>query len=96
MHTSDELAVIICTRDRPAMLRRCLASVTASTPPETDVLVVDSASVTSETREVAEAAGVRVVRSEIPGLSIARNLGLVSTGRSLVVFTDDETGSLLM
>lgn len=90
MRSPDELAVVVCTRDRAAMLRECLASIAAATPSETEVVVVDSASKGPATREVVEAAGVRYMRSEIPGLSIARNIGLVATTRPYVVYTDDD------
>ena len=54
------------------------------------ILVVDSASTTDETRLVAVAAGVDYVRSDIKGLSIARNLALATSRRSIVVYTDDD------
>ena len=59
-------------------------------PPGVDLLVVDSGSTSSATRDAAINAGVRYVRSDIPGLSIARNAGLAATDRELVVFTDDD------
>lgn len=86
----SDLAVIVCTRNRPEMLTRSLESLAEHLPPEVDVLVVDSASDTDETREVAHAAGVGYVRADVPGLSIARNIGLLSTERSIVLFTDDD------
>jgi glycosyltransferase involved in cell wall biosynthesis len=72
------------------MLRTALASFTANTPSGVQILVVDSASTTDETRLVAEAAGVDYVRSDIKGLSIARNLGLQTSRRSILVYTDDD------
>jgi glycosyltransferase involved in cell wall biosynthesis len=57
---------------------------------DAEIIVVDSASETAATREVAASAGVRYIRSDIPGLSIARNVGLAGTHRSIVVFTDDD------
>lgn len=90
MPTLSDLTVIVCTRNRPDKLTVALASIRAACPAEVDILVVDSASVTAETREVARDAGCRYVRSDIKGLSIARNLGLRSTDRSLVVYIDDD------
>jgi glycosyltransferase involved in cell wall biosynthesis len=83
------LTVVICTRDRPTMLARLLASVREHAP-DLDVLVVDSASVTAETRTVAAEAGYRCIRLERPGLSIARNAGLHTVGSDIVAFTDDD------
>lgn len=85
-----ELTVIVCTRNRAEMLASALASITAAVPAGVEVLVVDSASSTSETREAAVAAGVGYVRSDIRGLSIARDLGLRTSERPLVLFTDDD------
>jgi glycosyltransferase involved in cell wall biosynthesis len=82
--------VIICTRDRPQMLTAALASLLAAVPAECEVLVVDSASKGPETRRAALDAGVRYVRSDVPGLSIARNLGLTTATRPIAVFSDDD------
>lgn len=87
---TGELTVIVCTRNRPEMLRSALASMAPSAESALDVLVVDSASDGPATRGVAREFGVRYVRAERPGLSIARNLGLASTGRPYVIFTDDD------
>lgn len=72
------------------MLREALATVTRYTPDDTSVLVIDSASTTHDTREAALAAGVEVVRTDVKGLSIARNVGLEATDREIVLYTDDD------
>ncbi|MBT2498951.1 glycosyltransferase family 2 protein [Agromyces sp. ISL-38] len=90
MQTPHDLAVIVCTRNRATMLAAALRSITQAVPAGVEVLVVDSASDTWETRDVAEAAGAGYVRSEIRGLSIARDLGLRTSTRPLVLFTDDD------
>lgn len=83
-------SVVVCTRDRPERLATCLAAVTAVLRPGDELVVVDSASQTSRSVEVAEAAGARVVRLEEPGLSRARNAGVAATTRPVVAFTDDD------
>lgn len=90
MPTPHDLAVIVCTRNRATMLAAALESITRAVPAGVEILVVDSASDTSETREVAGAAGAGYVRSDIRGLSIARDLGLRSSARPLVLYTDDD------
>lgn len=90
MTTPNDVSVVICTRDRPEFLRSALAALLPRLPDGVEVLVVDSASVTTDTLEIATAAGVRAVRSEVPGLSIARNLGIAHTARPIVAFTDDD------
>jgi glycosyltransferase involved in cell wall biosynthesis len=87
---AGSITVIVCTRDRPERLVGCLAAVNKALRPGDELLVVDSASTSSATREVAEAAGARVVRCDLPGLSRARNLGWRLATHDVVAFTDDD------
>ena len=72
------------------MLAAALATIVAHTPPEAEILVVDSASTTTATSDTARAAGVRYVRTDTKGLSIARNVGIAATRRRYLVYTDDD------
>lgn len=90
MPSPAELAVVVCSRERAGMLAAALATIVAHTPPEAEILVVDSASTTSATSDVARAAGVRYVRTDVKGLSIARNVGIAATHRRYLVYTDDD------
>jgi glycosyltransferase involved in cell wall biosynthesis len=90
MPTPADLAVIVCTRNRATMLAAALESISRAVPLDVEVLVVDSASDTWETRDVVAAAGAGYVRSDIRGLSIARDLGVSTSERALVLFTDDD------
>ncbi|GAA4163130.1 hypothetical protein GCM10022286_23150 [Gryllotalpicola daejeonensis] len=90
MYGPADLVVVVCSRDRAPMLREALRSINAATPAGVEVLVVDSGSRTDETRRVAREASVGYVRTDVPGLSIARNLGLASVDRPIVLFTDDD------
>ncbi len=85
-----DVTVLVATRNRPDQLRVALAAIAAAAPPGTDVLVVDSAGDTDATRAVAAAAGVRYVRADLPGLSVARNLGARATRAAVIAFTDDD------
>ena len=90
---SDEpppVAVVICTRDRPAMLATALDAIVASVRPGDEVVVVDSASRTPETAATARQRGLRVERAELPGASRARNLGAAASTAPLILFTDDD------
>jgi glycosyltransferase involved in cell wall biosynthesis len=87
---SERCAVIICTRDRPEMLADALDATLPTLRPGDELLVVDSASATDDTRQTAERRGVRVVRAPRKGLSRARNLGVAETAAEVVVFTDDD------
>ncbi len=84
------LSVVVCTRDRPAMLSDCLASLAAQEAPPGQVVVVDN-SPTATARAVAEdRPGVTYVHEPRPGLSIARNVGLAAARGEIVAFTDDD------
>jgi glycosyltransferase involved in cell wall biosynthesis len=87
------VTVVLCTRDRPALLRTALESVLAMDYPDFDVIVVDNASSTDATRNyvlgLAEPR-VRVIDQPRPGLARARNTGLLAATSDIVAFTDDD------
>lgn len=93
---APRITVVVCSRDRASALRRCLASLTRQAYPRYSVLVVDSASRSSATREVVcefedDPLSIRYVREPRPGLSRARNLGLrLCTDDYLAWIDDDE------
>ena len=83
-------AVVICTRDRPDELARCLASLPRQSYRPHEIIVVDNASRDGRTREVALAAGVTYLREDRPGLDIARNCGALHVTSEIVAYTDDD------
>ncbi len=83
-------SVVICTRDRPEELRRCLASLPRQTYPPQEIIVVDNASRHQSTRDVALAAGAVYVREDRAGLDIARNTGARRATSDIVAYTDDD------
>lgn len=86
----ERVCLILCTRDRPAYLAEALATIRKVLPAAIEVIVVDSGSTSDETARVVADAGVRYVRSDVPGLSIARNAGLAATEREFAIYTDDD------
>jgi GT2 family glycosyltransferase len=86
----QSVSVVICTRDRPELLRTCLQSLSgiAGTPHE--IIVVDNGS-GPETAQVAANYRVRTVREEQVGLCRARNRGLTEVRSDIVAFLDDDT-----
>ena len=87
---SPRVAVVICTRDRPAMLAAALDAIVGSVRSGDEIVVVDSASRTPETAATARERGLRVERAELPGASRARNLGAAASTAPLILFTDDD------
>lgn len=90
-----EITIVVCTRDRPALIGRCLDAVGvaiafAGREVEASVLVVDNASSTDETARTARDRGASVVREAVPGLDVARNRALSAVTSDLVAFIDDD------
>ena len=83
-------AVVVCTRDRPEQLRRCLQGLLALDQPPDELVVVDNAPRNDAARRVVEDMGVRYVLEPRPGLSRARNAGIAATTADVVAFTDDD------
>ena len=84
------VSLVICTRDRPKELARCLSSLPAQTLPPSEIVVVDNASLTRDTEQVCRDAGVRYVSEPRPGLDIARNTGACTSKGDIVAYTDDD------
>jgi glycosyltransferase involved in cell wall biosynthesis len=84
------LAVVVPTRDRPALLAGCLAALCEAGVPTEDVVVVDSASRDPEAIAPARALGIAVLRCDRPGASLARNAGWRTTRHPIVAFVDDD------
>jgi glycosyltransferase involved in cell wall biosynthesis len=86
----NEVAIVVCTRDRPHLLRGLIPFLVEAQREGAEVVVVDSASRETATHDVATEAGLRVVRCDLPGASRARNLGARSTVAPVLAFTDDD------
>jgi len=88
---TEDTTVAICTRERPADLRRTLAAVKRLDPYPLEVVVIDNAPHSSDTRDVvAEFTGVRYVCEPRRGLDVARNRALSEARGEIVAFTDDD------
>jgi GT2 family glycosyltransferase len=93
--TGDPLTVVVCTRDRPAILEPCLERLQGLCHRNFEVVVVDNAPTDDATREcfarlVGDDARFRYVREPVAGLSRARNRGLREAATRYVAFTDDD------
>jgi glycosyltransferase involved in cell wall biosynthesis len=85
------MSLVICTRDRPHELDRCLKSLPSQVRRPDQVVVVDNASRTDETQQVAERHGVDYVREDRSGLDIARNTGAAKSRGEIIAYADDDT-----
>lgn len=84
------ISVVVCTRNRPDLLERCLTSMLAIDYPRYEIIVVDNAPDSEATRQVAERPGVRYVREDRPGLDWARNLGWMTASHEIIAYSDDD------
>lgn len=86
-----EMTVAICTRGRPALLRRALESLRRQDPAPAEIVVVDNAPDDDATRDVVAAfPGVRYFVAPAPGLDFARNRALAEATHEIVAFLDDD------
>jgi glycosyltransferase involved in cell wall biosynthesis len=84
------ISVIVCTRDRPLALARCLAALRTQEYPVYEVVVVDNASRGDATAKVVAATPFRYVREERPGLDWARNRGIDEARYDIIAYVDDD------
>ncbi len=88
---AGSISVVICTRNRPEQLAKCLRSLQKLSQPPHEIVVVDNAPSSDATRQlVAEMPEVRYVLESRPGLSVARNTGICHSTGEIVAFTDDD------
>ncbi len=94
-----DVSIIICTRDRPGPLLRCLASIAAAVARFSDtaveIIVLENGSFEAlklDEKLVCQAGGTvtRLVRLPSGGLSQARNHGMALAKGQTLVFTDDD------
>lgn len=83
-------SIVICTRNRPHNLERCLRSLSRQTQAPDEVIVVENVSDDQSARRSAVRWGARYLREPAPGLSRARNLGARASQAELVAFLDDD------
>jgi glycosyltransferase involved in cell wall biosynthesis len=92
--TAPHITVVICTREHPGMLARCLDSLLAQNYPGFRILVVDNAPVTDATAEVVRSAArrgpVEYVLEPKAGLSFARNTAVKAAPGQILAWIDDD------
>jgi glycosyltransferase involved in cell wall biosynthesis len=83
-------SVVVCTRDRPFALDKCLAAVCAVTPSAAEIIVVDSAPRNADAEQAAARFGARYILETRPGLSRARNRAARESVSDILAFIDDD------
>jgi glycosyltransferase involved in cell wall biosynthesis len=92
--TAPHITVVVCTRERPGALARCLDSLLAQRYPNFRILVVDNAPAGDATAEVVRAAArrgpVEYLIERRPGLSFARNAAVAGAPNQILAWIDDD------
>jgi GT2 family glycosyltransferase len=92
--TAPHITVVICTRERPGALARCLDSLIAQQYPGFRILVVDNAPETTATAEVVHSAARRgpvdYLIEPRAGLSFARNTAVRAAPGQILAWIDDD------
>ncbi|MFP4088194.1 MAG: glycosyltransferase family 2 protein [Desulfobacteraceae bacterium] len=84
-------SVVVCTKDRPRQLQRCLWSFRSLFRKPHEIVVVDNAFHPKAERSVVDRfPEVRYIHEPRPGLNVARNAGIRNTDGELVAFVDDD------
>jgi glycosyltransferase involved in cell wall biosynthesis len=85
------ISVVVCTKDRPEQLEKCLKSLDAQNFFTFEVIVVDSGDI-DKTKDIASklTAKITVLSEPRKGLSIARNTGIDNAKGEIISFTDDD------
>lgn len=89
------ISVVVCTRDRPEQIRKCLGRLARQRYPRYEVVVVDNAPTSDALRKVVEeqagdGAEFRYCVEPRPGLSWARNAGIAAAASDIIAFLDDD------
>lgn len=82
--------IVICTRNRPTSLRKCLEGIAHLERAPNEVIVVDNTSGDKDTESVALEFSARYTSEPVEGLSRARNRGLSESKSEIVAFLDDD------
>lgn len=91
-----DVSVVICTKDRPEMLRRCLTSLVTGSRLPAEILVMDQSANGRTDRIVRELSSshpqvvLRYFKLQQAGLTAARNAGVKASRCGVVAFTDDD------
>jgi glycosyltransferase involved in cell wall biosynthesis len=82
--------IVICTRNRPTLLRKCLEGIAHLERTPDQVIVVDNTSGDKETETVARGFAAVYTVEPIRGLSRARNRGMSESNSEIVAYLDDD------
>jgi glycosyltransferase involved in cell wall biosynthesis len=83
------ITVVVCTRDRRALLEQCLTALRKQTYRDFEVLVIDNAPC-EPAHDICVRLGARYIVEPVAGLTHARNAGARAARGELIAYTDDD------
>src|SRR3989344_5197004 len=91
----NKISVIIPTRNRPALLEKCLLSLSNQAHKSMEIIVVDDGSDTDEAKNIVidmkkKFSSIKYIRQKHSGPAAARNLGIRMSSAPIVAFIDDD------
>ena len=84
------VTVVICTRNRPGLLERCLSAIAKLDPAPDQVLVVDNSAGNPDTERITRRFSAQYIVEPVQGLSRARNRSLAECSTEIIAFLDDD------
>ena len=88
---TSTISVVICTRDRPEYLTKCLKSLQNLSYSPDEIIVVDNAPNSDATQKlVTQMPKVKYILEPQPGLDFARNAGIHHSTSELIAYIDDD------
>ena len=90
LKSAPKVSVVVATYNGGKTLRGCLHSLKKLNYPDYEVIVVDDGSRDSVPEIAQSIDGVRYIRQDNMGLSVARNTGLHAATGEIIAYTDDD------
>jgi glycosyltransferase involved in cell wall biosynthesis len=87
------VSLVLCTRNRPGLVRETIESILAADAVPDEIVVIDQSDVPDRSLEQLTANAttvIRVVASDPNGLGQARNEGIAAARHDVLVFVDDD------
>lgn len=88
--TPQAASVVIVSRGRPELLRRCLISLDQQDHSEFEIVVVADAEGIASVEQMGWADRVKAIRNDEANVSAARNMGIAAAAAPVVAFIDDD------
>ena len=84
------VSIIIPVYNRENYIRECLTSVLADDYPQKEIIVIDDGSTDNTSEILDEYSGIKIIKQENRGVSIARNEGIKASTGEFITYLDSD------